>query len=518
MIHNNRWKNNLSLGSVLIVLGSVLWLVSNASAGPLEDYVQAEDLNYTYTVAHTVSVPGQYTGYILDMKSQRWRSEAEVDRPLWQHWLKIIVPETINSTHAMLFISGGGNGGTVPAYMDDSMATIAVTTGTVVAELKIVPNQLLYFTDETIGRKEDEIIAYSWDKYLTTADPNWIAQLPMVKSAVRAMDTVQEYCGQQLTLPVTVNDFLVAGASKRGWTTWLTGAVDDRAFAIVPIVIDMLNLQKSFRHHHAAYGFWAPAIHDYEDMGVFNWFDTPEMKSLAEIVDPYEYIPDLTMPKYLVCSAGDDFFLPDSSHFYYDELLGVKYLRYVPNTDHSLDNSDALDSILAFYIALLQGAPLPQFSWIRVSPGRIEVQTAAAPTQVNLWQATNPASRDFRLTTIGSAWSSTPLTDTGSGLYIGQVSEPAAGWTAFFVELVYDSGGSIPYKFTTEVSVTPETLPFSCDLDFDGAVRLSDIASLAVKWLQSGETIADIAPPLGGDNIVDFMDFSACAEQWLIGN
>ena len=34
------------------------------------------------------------------------------------------------------------------------------------------------------------------------------------------------------------------------------------------------------------------------------------------------------------------------------------------------------------------------------------------------------------------------------------------GWTAFFVELVYDSGTPIPYKFTTQVHVVPERLPF----------------------------------------------------------
>ena len=42
------------------------------------------------------------------------------------------------------------------------------------------------------------------------------------------------------------------------------------------------------------------------------------------------------MPKFMVYAAGDQFFLPDSSRFYFDDLKGEKYLRYVPNTDHSL--------------------------------------------------------------------------------------------------------------------------------------------------------------------------------------
>lgn len=37
-----------------------------------------------------------------------------------------------------------------------------------------------------------------------------------------------------------LKNFVVGGASKRGWTTWTTAAVDDRVVAIVPVVIDLL--------------------------------------------------------------------------------------------------------------------------------------------------------------------------------------------------------------------------------------------------------------------------------------
>ncbi|MFM9082067.1 MAG: hypothetical protein ACKOTE_18445, partial [Opitutaceae bacterium] len=40
------------------------------------------------------------------------------------------------------------------------------------------------------------------------------------------------------------------------------------------------------------------------------------------------------------------------------------------------------------------------------------------------------------------------------------VPEPAAGWTAYLVELEYDLGGPAPLKLTTEVTVTPRKLPF----------------------------------------------------------
>jgi PhoPQ-activated pathogenicity-related protein len=40
------------------------------------------------------------------------------------------------------------------------------------------------------------------------------------------------------------------------------------------------------------------------------------------------------------------------------------------------------------------------------------------------------------------------------------VPKPAKGWTAFFVELTFASGGRYPLKFTTAVRVLPDTLPY----------------------------------------------------------
>jgi hypothetical protein len=63
--------------------------------------------------------------------------------------------------------------------------------------------------------------------------------------------------------------------------------------------------------------------------------------------------------------------------------------------------------------------------------------------------------------TIGNAYTSSPLNESKPGVYEARVHKPASGFTAFFVELVYDSGGKYPFKFTTEVSVVPDVLPFS---------------------------------------------------------
>ena len=79
--------------------------------------------------------------------------------------------------------------------------------------------------------------------------------------------------------------------------------------------------------------------------------------------------------------------------------------------------------------------------------------------EVSLWQATNPKARDFRLVSIGRAYQKVRLEGADGNTYVARVQKPASGWTAFFVGLVYDSGGKAPYKFTTQVSIVPDVLP-----------------------------------------------------------
>ncbi len=165
------------------------------------------------------------------------------------------------------------------------------------------------------------------------------------------------------------------------------------------------------------------------------------------------------MPKFVLNAAGDQYFPPDSSKFYFADLQGVKMLRYVPNADHSLKGSDAQDSILAFYEAILKKSPLPKFTWSGLADGSLQVRSEDKPAEVNLWQATNPKARDFRLVSIGPAYKKSRLEGTADGAYLAKVPTPATGWTAFFVELVFDSGTEVPFKFTTQVQIVPDVLP-----------------------------------------------------------
>jgi PhoPQ-activated pathogenicity-related protein len=329
--------------------------------------------------------------------------------------------------------------------------------------LRLVPNQPIVFTDDPQKKKrtEDDFIAYTWDKFLRTGDEKWPARLPMTKSAVRAMDAVSAFAASADGGHNKVGRFVVSGASKRGWTTWTTAAVDNRVIAIAPAVIDLLNIEPSFVRHYRAYGKWSDAVKDYEQQGIMNWMGTKEFRALMKIEEPFQYRDRLTMPKFIVNASGDQFFLPDSSEFYFDDLKGEKHVRYVPNASHSMDKTDALESLQAFYAAIVKDTPRPQIKWSFEKDGSIKVVAKDRPDSVVVWQATNPDARNFRQDTIGNAYTSAPLQPSGPNTWVARVKAPPKGWTAFFVELTFPTGGKYPFKETSGVRVVPDTLPYA---------------------------------------------------------
>ena len=450
----------VSLVSLLAVLSIAPYARADDQTA-LDRYVAAPDPSYGYKLVTTLPGDG-LTASVLRLTSQTWLTEKEVDHPVWEHWLTVIRPSKVTTTKALLFITGGGRDRAAPRSPDRNLAMIAQATGSVVAELRGVPNQPLTFAGESRGRVEDALIAYTWDKYLTGGDERWPARLPMTKAAVRAMDAVTSFCATAEGGGVRVESFVVSGASKRGWTAWTTAAVDKRVVAVIPIVIDTLNVQKSGAHHYSAYGFFAPSLQDYVDMKIPDWFGTPQYGKLLKIEEPYEYRRRLTMPKFIINASGDEFFPPDSSQFYFDDLPGVKHLRYVPNANHSLAGTDAALSVLACHATVVNGSALPRFTWTSPAEGTLRVEAKTPPVEVKLWQATNPAARDFRVETIGRVWKSSPVTGR-DGAYEATVAKPEKGWTAYFLELTFPGPlgeKGPPFKFTTQVKVVPDVLPF----------------------------------------------------------
>ncbi|MEJ5260027.1 MAG: PhoPQ-activated protein PqaA family protein [Anaerohalosphaeraceae bacterium] len=500
-----------------------LVLSSLVSATALDDYVAMPDASYSWTQvgSGTYDSATFTTAFTLRLNSQQWRNSSEVEpsQVLWRHWVTVIVPSSVlgpTRSTALLLINGGSTNDPAPAA-DSQMRLLSMATRSLIVTLTAVPNQPIRFLDESFSRSEDEIIAYTWDKFLNGGDSFWPAQLPMVKSVKACMDAVQAFAASQ---GKTVNGFVLTGGSKRGWTAWLTAAVDSRVIAAAPIVIDLLNMERSFAHHWACYGFWAPSLAPYQQKMIFDRFDLPRTAELLEIVDPYRYRSRLTLPKYIITASGDDFFVSDSAQFYIRQLSGETLLRTVPNSNHYLDGvySSVFAGLVPFYDAVLNGAARPNYSWTVQPDGRTIVQTSTTPTAVKLWQITNPTARDFRRLTTGPNWTSTPLTDQGGGVYIGQVPVPPQGWTAYFVELTFPGrtvgGIQYPYLFTTEMVVVPEIRPFETDFSRDRTTDLLDLVIFSEHWLTSNP-YRDLYPRRGGDGLVNLNDLALFGLHWL---
>ena len=182
----------------------LLFLSCMVSAGALEprspertaldDYVDTPDPNYSFSLVRKLARSG-YTEYHLDMISQKWREKP--DEAIWEHRVTVVVPDTVSSSVALMGIVDGDNGQDRSALPFER--EWAVNTNTVVAAVHQVPNQPLVFTGEQRSRSEDEILAYTFARYLDTGDEIWPAMLPMVKSVVRAMDTVQTFVAPPAT-------------------------------------------------------------------------------------------------------------------------------------------------------------------------------------------------------------------------------------------------------------------------------------------------------------------------------
>ena len=222
-------NRRLILGAGLLL--TTLLPTSESFANALESYVRKQDASCAWKRTEQKRIRDATVTH-LEFTSQTWRGH------LWRHDLLVLRPTSVRRADtAMLFITGDTY--TAPNQLEtDRFHEVAQRAGAVVAILNKVPNQPLYD-----GRKEDALIAFTFDQYLKTSDPTWPLLFPMVKSALRAMDALQSFAEQEFDQ--RIERFVVSGESKRGWTSWLTGAVDTCVVAIAPMAIDMLKMKGS---------------------------------------------------------------------------------------------------------------------------------------------------------------------------------------------------------------------------------------------------------------------------------
>ncbi len=451
-------------------LAAVLLASAPAAAkGPnaLDAYVAKKDPSFAWKVVGPIKGEG-YHGAVIELTSQTWTAVKDVDATVWKHWLTVIVPDRLNHDKAFLYITGGDKDDPAPTKAVDRFARLAVETQSVVAQLDDVPNQPLTFAGDPAkkARVEDEIIAFLQARFAENRDPNQLLRLPMVKSGTQAMTAVQQYMASAAGGARKINGFVVAGGSKRGWTTWLVGAVDKRVVGIVPIVISILSVNDTAIHHWRAMGYFSPALQDYVDARLIpDQIGKPGLAGVNLIEDPLNYQDRAqmrTIPKFVINAVGDEYFPPDNTRYGYSKVAEPKRLRMLPNSKHSTSGTDIMESITAFHDAVINRRPMPTYAWeVRPDDGAIVVRTPTKPLEAWLWQGTNPKDRDFRMDTLGpKAFTATKLTAQQDGSFVGNVPKPASGYTAYFVELVYPSGTKYPLKFTTEVYVKPDVLPY----------------------------------------------------------
>jgi PhoPQ-activated pathogenicity-related protein len=425
--------------------------VSHARApltGPLADYVAAQDDSYRWVKRTEGSV--LTCKYVeLTLTSQTWRGIA------WKHQLFLVKPAQVNSAakHGLLMI-GGGNWREELADPKTQLKLPgeAQLFALVAEHLKMPVAILLHVPQQPIfdGKREDQIIAYTFREFLKTGEPNWPLLAPMVKSAVRAMDATQEALKQEWGLDVAT--FTITGASKRGWTTWLTGAVDDRAVAIAPMVIDMLNMSQHTKLQRASFGGKpSEQINDYN--GLDEFIDTPRGQLLRKIVDPWEYRERLTQPKLVILGTNDRYWPLDACELYWKDLVGEKYLLYIPNNGHSLpDRARVIAGLNAITQRMITGKPLPKLEWSFQngdSQLQLNVVSDVRPSRMRAWNTT-AATRDFR----DAKWTSTDAA-AADAAFVHQVTLPSTGYAALFGEAVFHEGTEQEFSLSTNIRMVP---------------------------------------------------------------
>lgn len=436
---------SLCLGFLMI---SVCAHASVKASDALDAYVNKDDGKYAWEVHETAKLKG-ITVYDLTLTSQQWRETV------WKHQLTLFVPETmVSGKTALLFITGGSikNGDINRSSLtgDDAQrfSKLAMASGAPAAVLKQTPNQPL-FGDMT----EDEIISYTFDKFLNDRDPEWPLLLPMVKSAVKAMDALTELSKKELKEPI--EKFVISGGSKRGWTTWLTGAYDSthekRVAAIAPMVIDVLNMKPQMDYQLTAWDEYSIQIQDYTEKGIQQKMSTDEGADLLAIVDPYSYRERLTMPKLIFIGCNDPYWPVDAIKFYWDDLKEEKYIHYVPNAGHDLgDGEQAIKALAGFFAETVKGQKHPKLEWkLTESDGKagLTVSSEAPAQTIRVWYATS-SDRDFR----NNLWQSQKMKADSYTSTI-PIPYPKKGYLAAYGEVEFKSEAVGEYTKTTRMFV-----------------------------------------------------------------
>ncbi|NNG10618.1 MAG: PhoPQ-activated pathogenicity-like protein PqaA type, partial [Arenibacter sp.] len=372
------------------------------------------------------------------------------------HELTVLVPKEIKHDGALLFITGGSTKEGMPNWSSKSedkksknFSEVAIKNKAIVAIVRQVPNQPLYD-----GLVEDQLISYTLHNYKKDKDLTWPLLFPMVKSAVKAMDAVQEF--SKKNLHKDINRFTVTGASKRGWTTWLTGASDKRVETIAPMVIDVLNMPVSLDYQITAWNEYSVQINDYIKLEIPQTVRSADGNALSQMVDPYSYRKKLKMPKLIFIGTNDEYWPVDAIKNYINDIPGENYIHYVPNAGHDLGGGEqAIRALSAFWGKSLNNKPQTPLSYdltAEQTTATLSVKTSSAEFEnAYLWTASS-TDRDFR----DEKWTAQKLTVEDQNHIFQSVDYPKDGYKAFYIDLEYSDPNGGSYTKSTRMYVADE--------------------------------------------------------------
>lgn len=403
-------------------------------------YVNAPDATFKWEKG-PVQQAGSGTMSDILLTSQTWHGIT------WQHLLRIMTPGEVKHPGWMALMISGGSGKPEPGKRIEEDSLLMVFANAMqmpLAVLSLVPNQPLFG-----GMVEDQIISHTFQEYMKDGDPTWPLLFPMTKSAVRAMDALQQYAKQESK--EDIHSFVVFGGSKRGWTTWLTAAVDGgkRVKAIAPAVINVLNMRKQMPHQLEVWGAYSAEIADYSSKGLTESFNSPRGSVLWKAVDPYTYRKITTMPKLLLLGTNNPYWTTDALNLYWDDLVGPKDVLYAPNSGHGLDDMGRVVNTLgAFARTMAAGKSMPQMSWTREIKGDTLTLTIKAPEAkgARAWVA-EANNLDFR----PQKWASTEMKG-GNGVFSITIQRPAGKNVAAFGEADFTADGK-SYTLSTQNAI-----------------------------------------------------------------
>jgi len=437
-------RNRFMIALTLFACAGVS-LIATPGWADLQEYVRKPEAQFEWKLKNKID--SEKSGdriYDLHFVSQIWQENK------WQHQLQVYRPLGVAPNSTMfLWVTGGS---ARPDYVWLGME-LARKIRAPVAFLYHIPNQPLL--DSNL--REDDLIAETFVRYLNTKDENWPLLFPMVKSVVKAMDVLQAFGKKEWRAPI--DKFIVAGASKRGWTTWLTAAVDPRVRAIAPVVIDTLNMREQMPRQLQAFGAYSSRLAPYSRRGLLPIPETPEGQRLLSMVDPWAYRERLTMPKLIINGTNDFYWATDALNLYWNGIPADKWVLYVPNAGHNLRRqdrpqpdqlNDLIDGLAAFSRHQISGTPMPNLSWKHESVNgklRLTIAATPAPTGARLWIAQTPTT-DFRT----AKWSEQEVS-LSNGKIVGEVTPPDKGHLAFFGEVDYEIDG-LRYHLSTQVQMT----------------------------------------------------------------